>query len=235
MNYRSASFHPLDTAPPMHHFSSIFRSKPTLLAIAALVLASAGSQGENVPLDHPSAAVVKAYLAAVVAQDWKMAVTMLLPTSLERKQKETIAIVKMAPTMTEERQMLEKLGAKDIGDLEKMSAQDFYIADRVAVHQKMNISAEVKKKKQESLKINVVCLGGEDENRVMHAVVRTAQETTDAKIEELFLISMVQDKDDKNKWLIVPDMMRPITTPLQKSADAAPAEAPKDGAKAKNK
>lgn len=204
------------------------RSRLAVLAFVAVSFSGGISRGENVPLDHPSAAVVKAYLAAVVAQDWKMAVTMLLPTSLERKQKETIAIVKMAPTMTEERQMLEKLGAKDIGDLEKMSAQDFYIADRVAVHQKMNISDEVKKKKQDSLQIKVVSLGGEDENRVLHAVVRTSQETADSRIEELFLISLVQDKENKDKWFIVPDMMRPITTPLK---DGAASDARKDSAK----
>lgn len=220
----------------MQFKSSIFRSKTALLAAAAFWCVSSGSRAENVGLDHPGAEVVKKYLAAVVAQDWKTAVTMLLPTSLERKQKETIAIVRMAPTMTEENQMLEKLGAKEIGDLEKMSAQEFYIADRMAVHQKMNISAEVRKKKQDTLRINVLSLGSEDENRVLHAVVRTSQETTDAKIEELFLISLVQDKEDKNKWLIVPDMMRPITTPLKDAAAAGtPAEAPKDGAKGEKK
>jgi hypothetical protein len=30
---------------------------------------------------------------------------------------------------------------------------------------------------------------------------------------------MVQDKEDKDKWLVVPDMQTPITTPL----NAAPA------------
>jgi len=213
-NYPPTHFTPLIQEPLMQFHPPIFRFKLALLATAALSYLPMASRAENVSTDHPAATVVKDYLAAVVAQDWKLATTMLMPTSLERKQKETIAIVKMAPTMTEENQMLEKLGAKNIGDLEKMTAQEFYIADRMAVHQKMNISDVVKKKKRESLKITVVSLGGEDENRVLHAVVRTSQETTDARIEELFLISLVQDKDDAKKWLIVPDMMRPITTPL---------------------
>jgi hypothetical protein len=220
----------------MHSYSSIIRTQIARLAAAALLVTMGGARAENVALDHPSTEVVRKYLASVVAQDWKTAATMLLPTSLERKQKETIAIVKMAPTMTEEKQMLEKLGARDIGELERMSAQDFYIADRVAVHQKMNISPAVRKKKEETLKITVVSLGGEDENRVLHAVVRTSQETTDAKIEELFLISMVQDKENDKKWFIVPDMMRPITTPLGESSGAGtpadvPAQAGKKGAK----
>jgi hypothetical protein len=220
----------------MHFHFSILRNPIARLTAAALLVITGSSHADNVALDHPSTEVVKKYLAAVVAQDWKTAATMLLPTSLERKQKETIAIVKMAPTMTEEKQMLEKLGARDIGELEQMSAQDFYIADRVAVHQKMNISPAVRKKKEETLKINVVSLGGEDENRVLHAVVRTSQETTDAKIEELFLISMVQDKEDTKKWYIVPDMMRPITTPLNNSAGAgAPPEVQPEAGKKGNR
>lgn len=217
----------------MHITFSSLRSNLSLMGIAAFLTTGMALHADNVPIDHPSTTVVKDYLTAVVAQDWKKASSMLLPTSLERKQKETIAIVKMAPTMSEERQMLEKLGAKDIEELEKMSSEDFYIADRMAVHQKMKISDEVKKRKQESLQIKVVSLGGEDENRVLHAVVRTSQETVEARIEELFLISMVQDKENKDKWFIVPDMMRPITTPLKGgAADAAPSgEAAKEPAK----
>lgn len=207
----------------MQSSSSFLRRHFLPVVLAAAAFTTSPGHAENVPLDHPATEIVKKYLTAVVAQDWKTAVTMLLPTSLERKQKETIAIVKMAPTMTEENQMLEKLGAKEIGDLERMSPQEFYMADRSAVHQKMKIGEDIKKRKQETLKIIVVSLGGEDENRVLHAVVRTSQETTEARIEELFLISLVQDKDQKSKWLIVPDMMRPITTPLR---GGAPADAP---------
>ena len=193
---------------------SLLRSASVLVAVLFVTLSRPAS-GENLPLDHAGVTLVKDYLAAVVSQDWKTASKMLLPTSLERKQRETISIIKTAPTMTEENEMLQKLGAKDISELEKMSPQEFYAADRRAVHDKMNISPDIKKKKQETLKINVISLGGEDENRVIHAVVRTSQETLESKIEELFLISMVQDKDNSKAWLIVPDMMRPITTPLK--------------------
>ena len=195
-------------------FSSLLRSV-SILAAVIMVSHTRPVSAENLPLDHAGVTLLKDYLAAVVSQDWKTASKMLLPTSLERKQRETISIIKTAPTMTEENEMLQKLGAKDISELEKMSPQEFYAADRRAVHDKMNISTEIKKKKQDTLKINVISLGGEDENRVIHAVVRTSQETLESKIEELFLISMVQDKDNAKAWLIVPDMMRPITTPLK--------------------
>jgi len=196
-------------------------------AVSAILFSVVGfsAQAENIPLDHPASGVVKEYLGAVVKQDWMTAATMLLPTSLERKQKETIQVVKTAPTMSDENEMLRKLGVKDISDLDKMTPQEFYAADRMAVHQKMSVSPEIKRKKQETLKIDVISLGGEDENRVVHAVVRTSQETLDARIEELFLISMIQDKENPKKWLVVPDMMRPMTTPLA-AASAAPAATP---------
>ena len=197
----------------------------SLLAATTLAL---NSRAENIPLDHPAVEIVKKYLAAVVDQDWKAAAEMLLPTSLDRKQKETISIIKMAPTMTDEAQMLERLGAKDVRELEKMNPQDFYVADRAAVHRKMNISPEVKKRKKDTLKIDVIGLAGEDQNRVLHAVVRTSQESLETKIEELFLISVVQDKNDAKKWVVVPDMMRPLTTSL-KTGEETKEEAPAEG------
>ncbi|MDZ4289085.1 MAG: hypothetical protein U0984_14045, partial [Prosthecobacter sp.] len=55
----------------------------------------------------------------------------------------------------------------------------------------------------------------EKDKGFIHATVRTSQETLTDRIEELFLISFVQDKDDKSKWLIWPEMKdRPIVTPL---------------------
>jgi hypothetical protein len=48
----------------------------------------------------------------------------------------------------------------------------------------------------------------------VHAVVRTSQETLKEKIQELFLISLQQDEKDAKKWMIVPDMMRPLAEKL---------------------
>jgi hypothetical protein len=45
-------------------------------------------------------------------------------------------------------------------------------------------------------------------------VVRTSQETLKEKIQELFLISLQQDEKDTKKWVIVPDMMRPLAEKL---------------------
>lgn len=171
---------------------------------------------ENLPASHPTAALVKKYLEAVVKQDWKTASGMLLPSSLERRRIQMIAAVKNSATMTEEAAKLSLLGVKDIKDLEKMTPQEAYVADRDAVHKRMKVSDDAIKKKQETLQINVLGLIAEDGGKIVHALVRTKQDTTDVNIEELLLISLAQDKDDKDKWLIVPDMQQPITTPLKK-------------------
>jgi hypothetical protein len=197
------------TFRPLH--ASIF------CALAFLTRASA----ENLPLDHPTAAKATKYLEAVVKQDWKAAAEMLLPASLERRRVQMIGAVKNSTTMTEEAAKLSLLGVKDVRELEKMTPQEAYVADRDAVHKRMKLTPDAIKKKQDTLKISILGLISEDEGRIVHALVRTKQDTTEVNIEELLLISMAQDKDDKAKWLIVPDMQQPITTPLKSAAPAA--------------
>lgn len=189
------------------------------LSVAISFLALAGSSwSAQLPLDHPCAAMVKKYLQSVVAQDWETASAMLLPSSLERKQKETIAIIKTAPTMTEEAQMLERFGVKQIRELEVLTPQQFYITDRSAWHKRVNAAPEVTKKKQDTLKIDVLGLVEEKDKNYVHATVRTSQETLTDRIEELFLISFVKEGD---KWVIWPEMKdRPIITPLDGSKPA---------------
>jgi hypothetical protein len=200
----------------MHSVRPLFR-----LSLALSFLAVAGNSfADQLPPDHPVAALVKKYLNCVVAQDWDTAASLLLPSSLERKQKETIAIIKTAPTMTEEAAMLERWNVNDISELEKMTPQQFYITDREVWHKRINASPEVTKRKQETLKIDVLGIVSEPDKGFAHATVRTSQETLTDKIEELFLISFVQDKDDKSKWLIWPEMKdRPIVTPLNQTAE----------------
>jgi len=192
----------------MHPARPLFR-----LSLALSFLALTGSTwSATLPASHPCGDLVKKYLGCVVAQDWKTAASLLLPSSLERKQKETIAIIKTAPTMSEEAAMLERFGVKEIRDLEKLTPQEFYITDREAWHKRINAAPEVTKKKQDTLKIDVLGLVEEKEKNFVHATVRTSQETITDRIEELFLISFVKEGE---KWLIWPEMKdRPIITPL---------------------
>lgn len=204
----------------------IFRF-PSLVA-AMLLMVPAASHTETLPPGHPAAALVKSYLEHVVRQDWTATSTMLLPSSLERKKDQMVENIKNSRTMTEEQTKLKLLGAKDVRDVEKMTPQAAYIADRKAVHQmdeRMKITPEVIKRKSETLRIVILALAPEDEGRVVHAVVRTRQETLDASIEELLLISMVQDKTDPKKWYVAPDMQVPLTSPLKKEEAPAGKEA----------
>ncbi|HBJ84354.1 MAG: hypothetical protein Q8M07_09015 [Prosthecobacter sp.] len=193
-----------------------------LAAVATFGFASSTVQAEPLPLDHPCAALVKKYLTAVVMQDWKTAAALLVPASLERRQRETVQIIKSAPTMTDEETMLAGYNVKGVRDLEGMTPQEFYQADREAWHKKLKLTPEATKRKQETLKITVLGLVQEKDKGYVHATVRTSQETLTDKIEELFLISFVPDPINPKSYLISPEMKdRPVITPLDGSAPKA--------------
>ncbi|HSJ04994.1 MAG TPA: hypothetical protein VK956_21145, partial [Verrucomicrobium sp.] len=130
-----------------------------IFATAALAFVSTVStRAESLPADHPTAKVVNEYLEAVVKQDWKAASSMLLPVSLERRKAQMISSVKNSQTMTEEAAKLNMLGVKDVSELQKMTPQEAYVADRAAVHNRMKVTPETLKKKQDTLKINILGL-----------------------------------------------------------------------------
>jgi hypothetical protein len=201
--------------------------RPSLLAATLALATAALARADSLPADHPTAAFVKSYLQSIVKQDWEGAASMLLTSSLERKKTQIIDNIKNSRTMTEEEAKLKLLRVKDVRDIEKMSPQAAYIADRKAVHdldERMKITPEVLKRKEETLRINILGLVPEEDGKIVHAVVRTHQETLDASIEELLLISVVQDREDPKKWFVAPDMQVPITTALKQAA--APAAIP---------
>ena len=181
-------------------------------------------RADALPMTHPTVELVTKYFKLVVEQDWKTAATMIRPSSIERKKRETLAIIKSAPTMSEEAAMLGKLGAKDIKELENMSVQDFYVADRQSFHNPTKNNEEVQKQKRESLKITVIGVVGEEDGKVAHLAVRTSQEVLDQRINELFFISFVQDEKDPKVWLIAPDMQRPATETLGEPKEDKKAE-----------
>ncbi len=191
----------------------------SLLAVSFFSLVAQPVRAEQLPSDHPCAGMVKKYLAAVVQQDWKTAAQMLLPSSLERRQRETVSIIKSAPTMTDEENMLAGYNVKGVGELEKMSPQECYQVDREAWPKKIKLPPEATKRKQETLKITVLGLAEEKDKGYVHVTVRTSQETLTDRIEELFLISFVPDPANPKNYLISPEMKdRPVITPLDGSA-----------------
>lgn len=222
----------------MRSFQIFFsRIRPVLCLALGIAALSTGARAENLPQTHPTVDLVKKYFELVVDQDWKTAAKMIRPASIERKKRETLAIIRSAPTMSEEAAMLGKLGVKDVKELEKMTPEQFYVADRESFHSPSKTNEDVQKQKKKSLKITVLGVIGEQDGKVAHLAVRTSQDVVDQRINELFFISFMQDEKDPKSWLIVPDMQRPVTEPLgnaaasdDKKADdakAAPASAKK--------
>jgi hypothetical protein len=214
----------------MRFFTVSFGSLARLIVATAALLAVSAVRAENLPATHPTVDLVKKYFQLVVEQNWKEAAKMIRPSSIERKKRETLAIIKSASTMSEEAAMLAKLGVKDLRELEKMSVEEFYVADRQSFHNLARNNEEILKQKKASLKVDVLGVIGEQDGKVAHLAVRTSQEVMDQRINELFFISFTQDDADKAKWQIAPDMQRPVTEPLAKDGAAPPApasEAPK--------
>lgn len=189
--------------------------RTSLALFASLLVTITSLRAEVLPLDHECAGLVKKYLTAVVEQDWKTAADMIVNESLERRQRETVSIIKSAPTMTDEAAMLQGYKAKDYKELEKITPQEFYVVDRNAWHEKLKIAPETTKRKRETLKIEILSVASEKDKGYVHVVVRTSQETITDKIEELFLISFVPNPKNPKGWLISPEMKdRPTITPL---------------------
>ncbi len=190
-----------------------------LFAASLFNFAATEAKAEPLSLDHPCADLVKKYLTSVVRQDWKTAAQMLVPVSLERRQRETVNIIKSAPTMSDEEAMLAGYNVKGVRDLEQMTPQEFYQVDREAWHKKLKLTPEATTRKQETLKIVVLGLAEEKDKGYVHATVRTSQETLTDKIEELFLISFIPDPSSPKNYLISPEMKdRPVITPLNGTA-----------------
>lgn len=205
----------------MRFFTVSFGSLTRLIVATAALVAVSAVRAENLPASHPTVDLVKKYFQLVVEQNWKEAAKMIRPSSIERKKRETLAIIKSASTMSEEAAMLAKLGVKDLRELEKMSVEEFYVADRQSFHNLARNNEEILKQKKASLKVDVLGVIGEQDGKVAHLAVRTSQEVMDQRINELFFISFTQDDADKAKWQIAPDMQRPVTEPVAKEGAAA--------------
>lgn len=166
-------------------------------------------------MTHPTVALVNQYFRHVVNEDWKAAAAMLKPASIERKKRRMIEIIKRTRTISEETELLARLGVKDIRDVEAMSVEDFYAAERRGLSERTDETTEaIRKQKQESLKVTVLGIIGENKDTIAHLAVRTSQQVLDQQIDELIFLSFEQDAADSKKWYIVPDMQLPVNTPI---------------------
>jgi hypothetical protein len=219
--------HPAGHSTPLIHLvpSILILFMPSLRFFSTLFLCLSFSlmqPAQAATSEHPCAGLVKKYLTCVVNQNWESAAVLLQPSALARKQKEAVSVMKSATTMSAEQEMLNSFGVKEIRDLEALTPQAFYVLDRISWHKRVNTPAEVSKRKQETLKVDVLGVAEEKDRGYAHVTVRTTQETLTDRVEELFLISFIKEKD---KWLISPDLKdRPIITPLKEPVAAKPAQ-----------
>ncbi len=191
----------------------------SLLAVIGLITPDLAAS--NLPLTHPTAELVNQYFRHVVNEDWKAAAAMLKPASIERKKRRMIEIIKRTRTISEETEMLARLGVKDIRDVEAMTVEEFYAAERKGLSDRSDATSDaIRKQKQESLKVNVLGIIGENKDTIAHLAVRTSQQVLDQQIDELIFLSFEQDPTDPKKWYIVPDMQLPVNTPLAEKAKA---------------
>jgi hypothetical protein len=211
------------------------RKLPVLALVVSSLVGTGFSEAATLTNDHPTVALVQKYFKHVVDEDWKAAAAMLSPDSLERKKQKALDVVRRAPTMSVEAEMLAQLGLKELKQLETMSPSEFYSAERSGVAKGGEKADAIKKQKQDSLKVVVLGVIGEQNDTVVHLAVRTSQSVLDKSIEELIFISFRQNPEDKANWMIVPDMQVAVTRPLADStvapaaatpAPAAPQEAP---------
>jgi len=189
--------------------------------LAAIGLAAPELGASSLPLTHPTVELVNQYFRHVVNEDWKAAASMLKPASIERKKRRMIEIIKRTRTISEETEMLARLGVKDIRDVEAMTVEEFYAAERKGLSERSDATSEaIRKQKQDSLKVTVLGIIGENKDTIAHLAVRTSQQVLDQQIDELIFLSFEQDPANAKKWYIVPDMQLPVNTPLAEKGKA---------------
>lgn len=185
---------------------------PCLLALFFLATVA---RGDAPPLNaqHPAVKKARLYVEAIVARDWKTCASMLLPAALEWKKSDALAALTSA-THERRAELLEFYGVKSPADLERLSAGDFYVVERTATYRPQNLPLDSFARQLETLKTDLLSVAAEEENRFIHVLMRTHRETSDLRIHELMLISVLQDDSDQSRWHIVPDSLLPVAQPL---------------------
>ncbi|MBE7495304.1 MAG: serine/threonine protein kinase [Verrucomicrobiaceae bacterium] len=163
----------------------------------------------TVSLQNPQLAspMINSYFTAIVNEDWQSASRVILPSALAERRLEAINRIQSAPTMSEETALLQKLGANSLGELQKLTPEEFYIRDRQSYHAGISVTDLDKDKKKNSLRVMIIGIAEEKERNYQHVVVRTYMETTTTGISELFLISLAAT-DQPNVMLIDPNALK---------------------------
>ena len=144
------------------------------------------------------------------------------PKHLDAQVKKYARAVRNTPSVDAEDAMLRRLGVKRLREIEAMDGPAFYVAHQRALERERRITPTTRKRIEESFHFKL--LGAVEENDdLVHILVRTSHETLNAIISELLIVSI---ESVAGNWLIAPEhqemKVRPlITGELPAEMDAA--------------
>lgn len=202
----------------------LFRPALSLAVLAVLLAPSpASAQQKNAASDsHPAVKVVRDYLQSALQRDWAKSASLVDPKSLDRLLADYVMRIKAAPTMDDERQMLERVGKTELPEVEKMAPAEFYTAYHKGMQERFNVSEETMKAVRNSLTLNVLSVAAETPELV-HVLVRTTHNNGRTQMSNLELISLIKSG---GKWLVSLDEQLPKVTPVDESGSGRPATPP---------
>lgn len=184
------------------------------LAFQSAVLPVA-AQGNAEIEAHPATQVVLSYLRYAMAQDWTKSVALLQPESVTDLRVRYVARIKQAATLDEEIAMVRKLDRNSLGEVEKMSDVDFYIAYHKGVQDRFDVTPEVLEQIRKTMGVKLLSLATEtvEEKDYAHILVRTKHQNRDREVSSLDMISLLK-LDGKWKVTLLAQM------PIVKKLDA---------------
>ena len=186
-----------------------------LLFITSLT-AQAQEEAQNTKAinQHPATLVTFDYLRNAMGQDWRKAGALMEPASLETLKERYIVRIKASATLDDEIALVRRLDCSNLGEVQKLDTQEFYVRYHEGIQKRFNIDQEKLKKILDSLGVKVLSLAEETVNskEYCHILVRTRHSNGDKQISALDLVSLL--KVD-GKWKVTTTAQEPVVKSLK--------------------
>lgn len=202
-----------------------FRSLVAALSGAALLAISA-MQVSAQPVDpetHPAGKVVKEYLGMILSRQWNKSADIVDETSLAGLQQDFMERVRGARTMDDEEALLRRVGKSTIAEVQKMGPREFYTAYHQGLQERYKVDENVLNVIRKTLSIKLLSAAQEND-RLVHILVRTKHSNGKAEIENLELVSLVKNGD---RWQVGLNAQAPKITPVKGAEGEAGTPAPR--------
>ncbi len=184
------------------------------LAVTGLLFTGqqATAQADSAALDaHPTAKVVRDYLAMILARQWNKSAEILDAGSLKGLQDDYVTRLKNARTIDDEEAMTRRVGKGTLEEVAKMAPRDFYTAYHSGLQERYKVTEEVLDTIRKSLEIRLLSIAEEDP-KLTHVLVRTRHSNGKARVENLELISL---RKNGEKWQVALSEQAPRAIPLE--------------------